>query len=171
MPFQSQVYALQSPALEGDFATINPRFTVLAGPGALVGGVNGVTVGCFCWLNNVQQDWDGAPAYVDPTGSGPVAGFVGREQQALIEPYLAEWGMTIPAGFPVTVYNGGDFWVHNYGSGAVTLGQKAFATLANGQPQFGAAGGTVTGAVETKWIAMTTGAAGSLIKISSWPLG
>lgn len=47
MGFQKQVNTTQAPGLPGDFASANPRNTVLAGEGALVAG-NGV-------LNGVLQ--------------------------------------------------------------------------------------------------------------------
>ena len=54
MPFPGQVNVVQAPALEGDFASSNPRFNVLNGPGDPIAGPNGVTVGAFCLGN---QQW------------------------------------------------------------------------------------------------------------------
>lgn len=171
MPFQQNVQITQAPGVEGDFASYNPRSTVLAGPGGLVAGANGVIVGHFAWTVASTVDADGAPAIVNSTGTGPVAGFVHREQQALITVYLAETSMVIPAGFGVTLHNTGDFWVRNAGAAAVTVGLKAFAVLATGAVSFAAAGATVAGAIETKWIAESAGAVGELIKMSSTPAG
>src|SRR5229473_468395 len=102
--FQTSVATVQSPAVEGDFANANPRFTLDSGPGALVAGAAGVTIGRFGWWSPHFVDGDGAP------------GFVHREQQGLITTYLAESGMVIPAGFALTLSNGGDFWVKNNSS-------------------------------------------------------
>ena len=159
--FQTSVNVQPAIGVAGDFASANPRATVLAGPGALVAGAGGVTVGCFAWAAN---------GVVSSTGAGPVTGFVHREQQALITSYLQEASNAIPQGFPVTLHSAGDFLVKNTG-GAVTAGMSAFANLADGTVQFAAAGAAVAGAVQTKFAAMSAGAAGELIKISSYLLG
>jgi hypothetical protein len=163
MPFQSVVNTVPALGVAGDFASVNPRSTVLAGAGALVAASGGAIVGHFCWST------DGVT--VASTGTGAVLGFVAREQQALITTYLAEASNSVPTGFPVTVYSAGDFFATNAGSGAVTRGLKAFANLADGSIQFAAAGATVAGAIETKWIAASAVAAGELVKISTHLLG
>ena len=43
--FQKQVNLTPAPAVAGDYASANPHVSVLAGPGGLVAGVGGVTVG------------------------------------------------------------------------------------------------------------------------------
>ena len=162
MPFPSQVNVQPAIAVAGDFASTNPRSTVLAGAGGLVAGAAGVIVGRFAWLNYNAADPENAPIIVSnnfsgiiPGGAGTVmpAGFVHREQQGLITSYLQESGMTIPAGFPITVMNGGDVFVVNSGSGAAQVGMYAFANFANGLATF-AAGGTV-GLTSTNNVAIT----------------
>src|SRR5579859_2018081 len=110
MPFQTQVNTQPSPAVAGDFASSNPRFVVLAGQGALVCGVGGVTVGRFAWISDIAVDNDNAPAIASNSGVGAVAGFVHREQQGLNTTFLAEASMVVPQGFPITLMSGGDFW-------------------------------------------------------------
>ncbi|MFG1417182.1 hypothetical protein V5F38_05130 [Xanthobacter sp. V0B-10] len=167
--FQTQVNTVPAPAVAGDFATTNPRYSLPAGPGGLVAGASGVTVGLFAWLSSSTVDTDGAPALVNNTGSGVPAGIVPREQQALITTYLQEAGNLVPAGFPVSVLSGADLWVKNAGASAVTVGMVAFAKTADGTASFAAAGATVSGSVETAWVARSAGAAGELIKISRLP--
>ena len=70
------------------------------------------------------------------------------------------------AGFAVEVAERGEFFAKS--AYAATLGQKVFATLADGTLQFGTAGATVTGAVETAFVVTRGGAAGAVIKISTW---
>ena len=41
MPFQQQVNIMPAPAVAGDFASANPRASVLNGPGDPVAGPNG----------------------------------------------------------------------------------------------------------------------------------
>ncbi|KVS50690.1 hypothetical protein WK39_27915 [Burkholderia cepacia] len=176
MGFQQHVYYQPAPAVEGDFASANPRASVLAGPGSLVAGPAGVTVGRFAWATSTGQPdvTSGETDFynlVSNTGVGPPTGFVHREQQALITTWLAEASMLVPAGLPVTLHQAGDFWVRNAGAGPSAAGQKAFANLTDGAVQSGAAGATVAGTVETKWFVMSAAAPGELMKISSWPLG
>lgn len=140
--FQTQVTVQPAPAVEGDFASANPRFSVDAGQGALVAGLLGVLIGRFGWLDYSRLDNDNAPAIVNSYGVGAVAGLVGRNQQGLITAYLTEAGMTIQPGTQMWLYNGGDFWVKNRGTTTALIGQKAFANNADGSVLFAAAGAT-----------------------------
>jgi hypothetical protein len=165
MTFQTSVNVTQAPAVAGDFASTNPRHSVLSVPGGFVAGASGLTVGLFAWA-------DSTGIILSNTGSGAPTGFVHRDLQGLIGTYLAGSGMLIPAGMGVgELFNGGDFWVKNAGAGAVTVGMKAFANNTTGAISFAAAGATVSGATETKWFAMSAGAASELIKMSNTPLG
>ena len=118
--FQTQVNV--QPAPRRPMANVRQRqsaFAVVleAGQGALIAGPNGVRVGRFAWASYQFADSDGAPAVVNNTGSGPVTGFVHREQQGLIVNYLDESSMIIRQGYAsVTLYDGGDFWVKNAGA-------------------------------------------------------
>ena len=176
MGFQQQVYVQPSPAVEGDFASANPRASVLAGPGSLVAGPDGVTVGRFAWAttNGEENISSGEVDFynlVSNSGAGAPSGFVHREQQALITQWLAAATRLIPAGLAVTLHSAGDFWARNGGSAASVVGEKAFADLADGTVVPGAAGDPVANAVETKWFVMSAAAPGELMKISTWPLG
>lgn len=150
--FQSQVYAAPAPAVDGDFASANPIFSVDAGVGALIAGAAGVTVARFVWRDPAN------PNAVNNFGTGVPLGFIHREGQAKLTIYLAQSTMLIPAGFEVTAMNGGDFWVRNTGAAAVTIGMKAFANLNNGTISFAAAGTSpTTAASATGSIAAATG--------------
>lgn len=154
--FQTQAYYNQAPGVEGDFASTNPRSTVLAGPGGLVAGAAGVTVGRFAWLSYAQIDADNAPALATNSGIGPVAGFVHREQQGLITVYLDEATMVVPTGFPVTLFDSGDFWVKNNGTTQALPGQKAYANYADGTVTFQATGSALGGTSSASTIAAAT---------------
>ena len=127
MGFQKQVNLTPAPAVAGDFASSNPRATVLAGPGGLVAGALGVTVGKFAWVDD-----DGVTVQSFGTATKAPQGFVHREQQALIQQYLAEAGMNIPQGFPVVLHNEGDFWAKLAGDNAATIGAAIYADYSNG---------------------------------------
>ena len=146
--FQTQAYPQPSMAVAGDFASQNPYFTVDAGPGGLIAGPGGVSVGLFAWAYP-PNDPDASPTTVLNSGFGPVTGFVHREQQGLITNYLAFNGVLIQPGFQMALMNGGDFWVVNAGAATAQYGQKAFAYLASGKVAFAAAGSVFGGASAT----------------------
>lgn len=153
--FQKQVNLQQAPAVAGDFASSNPRAVALAGQGALVAGVGGVTVGKFAWIDD-----DAVTVFSRGTGNRKPHGFVHREQQALISTYLAESGNLVPAGFPVTLHNQGDFYATITGSTAATaLGQAVYATYATGDITIGSAatGASVTASMGATFTATGTG--------------
>lgn len=137
--FQTQVYNQPAMAVAGDFASQNPYFTYDAGPGGLVAGAAGVTIGRFAWAVP-PVDPDGTPSVVNSFGAGPVAGFVHREQQGLIINYLQFAGMTIQPGFQMTLMTGGDFWVVNDGAAQALPGMKAYADFSTGKVKFAATG-------------------------------
>lgn len=122
MSFQAQVNLQPAPAVEGDFASANPRATMLAGAGGLVTGAAGVVVGNFAWAvaGVATSAWAAASRI----------GFVHREMNALITAFLGESGLTIPAGLPLTLYTAGDFW--DRFAGGAAIGQKVYAYYADG---------------------------------------
>ena len=144
--FQTQVNIHPAPAVAGDFASANPRASVLVGPGALVAGSlvpvgqtqAGVLVGRFAWTlpgssaNKVSGETDGA-VYVNSTGAGAPAGFVHREQQALITVFLGKAAQLVPVGLPMTLHNAGDFWAVNSSAATSKMGQVVYAINATGE--------------------------------------
>ena len=168
--FQTGVSTQPAPAVEGDFASNNPYFTVDAGPGALVAGASGVTIGRFAWTAP-PHDPDGTNAIVNSFGTGPVAGFVHREQQGLITAFLDNAEMTIPKGFAVTLHNGGDFWVKNNGTGQALPGMKAYARYADGAVTFAATGSltnaTVTGSIGPQSATITGSISGDVLTVTA----
>lgn len=146
--FPNQVNTIQAPAVAGDFASANPRASVLAGEGALISGlgvINGVTVqgavvGRFGWLTYQQIDNDNAPAVLNTFGAGIPAGLVARRQVGLITQYLGTSVQYLQTGFQIMAFNNVDMWVVNNGSQAAQVGMKAFANFADGSASFFAAG-------------------------------
>ena len=127
MGFQTVVNQTPAPAVAGDFASINPRATVLAGPGGLVTGPNGVTVGKFAWVEPggvIANNYGAAPNVPD--------GFVHRDQQALITSFLGQASNVVPPGFPITLFSAGDFWATNLGPGVISKGTTLYAGYADG---------------------------------------
>src|SRR6266436_9147797 len=117
--FPNQVQSIQAPAVAGDFASANPRNSVLAGEGALISGlgvisgvtVQGAVVGRFGWLTYQQIDNDNAPAVLNTFGAGAPAGLVARRQVGLITQYLGTAVMYLQSGFQITAFNDIDMWV------------------------------------------------------------
>ena len=119
-----------------------------------------VTVGRFVWPGTDTDN------QVQNTGTGAPLGFAITDQVGVIPNYLQEFSMLVPAGMAVEVAEQGEWFASS--ANAATLGQKVFATLADGTLQFGAAGATVTGAIETQFVVTRGGAANAVIKISTW---
>lgn len=151
--FQTQVNAQQAPAVEGDWASANPRASVLAGEGGLVAGsgvtggvsVAGIIMGRFGWLSYSGIDNDEAPAVVNTFGFGQPAGIVHREQIGFITTYLAEASLVLPTGKETALFNSVDIWIKNRGATYAQVGMKAFANFADGTAYFAAAGSTPPG--------------------------
>lgn len=139
---QNQVNGVPAPGVAGDFASANwNRYSVLSGPGGLVAGVSGVYVGQFGWLSQQSIDPDNAAQIVNSFGTGAPDGFVSRpDSPAIIVIYLADSTMLIVEGQPVPLHSGGDFLVTNNGATQALVGQKAYASLVNGQVSFAATG-------------------------------
>lgn len=138
MPFPNKVNSLQAPGVLGDFASINPFSSVLAGVDAFVAPVGGTPVGWFTFINPTTLQLSQQYA------SGDLVGFVMRNQQALITQYLGEESLVIPEGFMVTAMNGGDFYAY-FADGA-TAGQTVYADENTGAP---VAGSTSTSGTAT----------------------
>jgi hypothetical protein len=156
--FQKQVNITPAPAVAGDFASANPNASVVAGPGALVAGTGGATIGHFAWSD--------ANGLVTNAGSGVPTGFIHRDLQGIMFNLLDQSTMLIPDGYGVTLMSAGDFWVQT--ATTATVGQKVFASNTDGSVKTGAAGATIAGYTETKWFVASAGNANELIKMTTW---
>ncbi|KAA0117872.1 hypothetical protein CIW48_27105 [Methylobacterium sp. P1-11] len=161
--FQTSTQVTQAPAVAGDFASANPRHSLLSVPGGFVADLtNGLTVGLFAWADTSTG------TILSNAGTGVPSCFVHRELNADFYPQAAGFGMTImPGKYVGEMFSSGDFFAKNAGAGAVTKGMKAYANNTNGTVSFAATGATVAGSTETKWYAHTAAAAGELVKIST----
>jgi hypothetical protein len=150
--FQTRVNLYNPNAVEGDFASANPRATALtvgfdsAGnqTSGFIAGPNGVTVGQFAWL-----EADGVTVNNFATGNVKPTGFVHRDQQALLTAYLQAAGTLIPPGFPVTLMDEGDFFDLIQGGNAAVYGSACYARYSDGALFVGAppSGGAGTGSI------------------------
>lgn len=140
-------------AVVGDFASMNPRASALAGEGAFRAGLglnylsakNLPVVGNFAW---------GQGAYVGaqkPAGAS-VLGFVANELQTVI-PFLDPNAgvnptrLAIEAGFPTTLQQRGDFWAQPASpvNGVVSAGDTVYARAYDGAPTNDPTGFSATG--------------------------
>jgi hypothetical protein len=144
--FQQAVGLYPAPAVWGARASMNPTATVDAGPFNLTAGVLGCAVGKFGWQSYTVLTGLAVVNNFSPTAPTLPDGFVGNEQQALITAWLGQYGMVIPAGYPVTLYNRGDFWAKTVYADAA-IGNKVFANLFSGDVYPAAAGAFPTAAV------------------------
>lgn len=169
--FQQQVYSQPAPAIAGDFASVNPYYTFDAGPGGLVAGAQGVLIGRFAWVTP-PLDPNGTEQIANSFGSGPVAGFVHREQQGTITPFLAVSGMLILPGQMVTLLTSADLWVVNAGTAPAEIGDKAYAKVTDGSVAFAPtasppAAASVTGSVAASTFSVTGSIAGNIMTVTA----
>lgn len=170
--FQQQVYQQPAQAVEGDFASSNPYASFNAGPGGLVAGAAGVTIGRFAWVTN-PVDPNSTPKVANNNGAGAPDGFVHREQQGLNTTYLSNAAMTVPQGFPISIMKAGDFWAVNAGSTLAQVGMKAFARVTDGAVAFAAAGGSIatasgfTGSVAASTFSVTGSIDGDILAVTA----
>lgn len=164
--FPTSIQVNPAIGLPGDFASVNPRHSVIAPPGGFSVGTAGLTIGLACWADTATG------SILSNTGTGLPTGVMHRNMQALILSYLSTFGYTIPVGFAVgELFDNGDIFVRNFGSSAVAVGMKAFANLTNGTWTFAATGTTVTGSIETAWVAKLACLAGEVTVINKLAQG
>lgn len=161
MPFQSQVNSQQAIGVAGDWASANPRWSAIAGPGGFVAGEEGVFIGRFCW-SEPPVDQDGTNQVINSFGSGQPLGFIHRDQQGLNTQFLSGASMLIPGGFMVTVHSSGEFLAQNDGAAQALPGMKAYADYATGKVSFAAAGAPGTASATGSIAAATNSFTGTI---------
>lgn len=126
------------PPQPGDFASMNPRATALAGPGAFRAADNsastpaaptaGPVIGNFAW------GFTDMLAYGTKKANA-VLGFVANELQTVITAFLGQNRLTVQSGFPITLYTHGDFYALVASvSGVVNVGDEIYADQDSGAP-------------------------------------
>lgn len=128
MGFQTRVNNQPGVAAVGDFADANIRASVLAGAGQLVAAPlpRSPIVGRFAW-----GDQSSGQAFSNYRGEATAKiGFVHRENNAIIVPFLSEAALYIESGLIATLMSQGSFWA-DFPLGAA-VGQKVFARYVDG---------------------------------------
>src|SRR5579871_1575639 len=96
--FQTTMNAAPAPGIEGDFASANPRFSMLTDR-PVIAGPNGLTAGRFAWVNG---------GVASNKFFGGRIGFVHRAQPGLLVPtgysnWLPSASMVVPPGLEVNL--------------------------------------------------------------------
>lgn len=141
MPFQQAVGVNPAPARAGDFASANPHGSMLAGPGAFVAGVAGALIARFGFVDPAGKVTNAAPA------NWIRCGFIHRDQPVFITTFLGEASERVYSGLDMTLFDSGDFWMR-FAAGAA-IGQRVFASYADGTALAGTAGQPPVGGVVT----------------------
>lgn len=137
----------------GDKATLNPTVYTVHN---YLADASGVVAGTFVW-----EDADGLATNTQPD---PAVAPLGIVERLLVYPGNGAT-LEIGAGQAVSVIRKGDVYVE--AGGTVTVGQSAYA-MTDGTITFAASGATVSGGVETAWIAKSAGTAGDTVIVSNY---
>ena len=155
MAFQKTINRDLPRGVAGDFASTNPRNSILAGEASLV-AAEPITVGQFAFA-------DLATGKVYATfAAGRRVGFVHRNNQAIVALGAAA-SMTIPAGREVTLFSAGDFYA--VAPAAVTPNAPVYAVSAGG-----AVAAADTDAQATNFVFAEAAASGALVKITRFSI-
>lgn len=155
MTFQAALNRDLPRGVAGDFASTNPRNSILAGESALRTSV-AITVGQFAFA-------DLATGLVYPAFSaGRRIGVVHRNNQAIV-PLGSAASMVIPAGKEVALFSSGDFYV--VAPATVAPGAAVYALDANG-----AVSAVATSAQATNFVFAEAATVGQLVKITRFSI-
>lgn len=132
MGFQRVINRELAPAVAGDFASNNPRSSVIppVEAGFVVAAAQAVTVGYFAWGSSAGLVY----STLAGAGANPALGFVARqpnEPSVLITAFLGEALMTLQVGLPATLQKSGDYWANLPGA---TIGATVYADATSGAP-------------------------------------
>lgn len=146
--FQSFVNNELPPAIAGDFASANPRASIIGGGEfAYTAAANGLVVGVFSWSNpstGIASNFYQANSFL---------GFFHRAMNALITQFLGFEATAAVPGTMVDTYDQGEFW--GYFAGGATAGQKVYADPLYGILTSNTTGNSVGGAITSVSIATT----------------
>lgn len=163
MGLQKQVNLYRAAGVQGDKATPNqsiyfPKQMVAEGD---------VTVGTFVFYGT-----DASKQASNSKAGGTAADIIGFVERVINYANYANYDVTsegtliVPNKSTLTIAMCGDYWAT--ATTAATPRQKVFVNPTTGAISTAAAGGTVSGAIETPWTVIQGGEAGTPILISNW---
>lgn len=153
MTFQVRVNQQPPPGVIGDFADAGLRTSLLFGGAGLVSAPSPrqPAVGSFAW-----GDLSAGRVYGRNYGESTVRiGFLHRNQQAIIQDFLADRALVMQPGIMLTLMTNGTFWANFGGTAAVATGSKVFANYLDGSVYAAAAGTSTQTASVTASLATT----------------
>lgn len=165
MGLQKQVNLYRAAGVQGDKATPNqsiyfPKQMVAEGD---------VTVGTFVFYGtDASKQATNKQATNTKTGgtAADLIGFVERVINYANYDVTSKGTLIVPNKSTLTIAMCGDYWAT--ATTAATPRQKVFVNPTTGAISTAAAGGTVSGVVETPWTVIQGGEAGTPILISNW---
>jgi hypothetical protein len=122
--FQTHINNQPAPGEAGDFYGVNPRASMIGGPGMYNAPEGGLVVGRFAWVDPAT----GQVSQVEIPGGQ--LGILHRENNAVLVEFLAEAVYSVNEGLPVALFDQGDFWAL-FAAGA-TPGQRVWADPSDG---------------------------------------
>lgn len=155
MSFQKTLNRDLPRGVAGDFASTNPRNSVLAAEGALV-AAGPILVGQFAFVGLTTQDVH------QIYSAGMIPAFIHRNNQAVVA-IGQQASMVIPSGKEVTAFSTGDFYA--ICPAAVAPNDPVYALDATG-----ALSSVATDAQPTNFVFAEAGTAGKLIKITRFSI-
>lgn len=158
MSFQSKINLDLARGWHGDFASANPRISLLGKDGGFQVGPTGIGAGSFVWISPL----DGTVCNV---GKNSPDGFVARELYNSSMPGTIENTIIITPGSTVTVYEKGEFLVELAADmGAVNRNDVVHVSSTTGN----IVASTDKNAVTTGYKYAENAKGGDLVKISAW---
>lgn len=155
MSFQQSLNRDLPRGVAGDFASTNPRNSILAGEASLVAAAP-LTVGQFAFA-----DLATGKVY-SVFAAGRIIGVVHRNNQAVVA-LGTNASMVIPTGKGVTLFSSGDFYV--VAPATVAPGDAVYALDATG-----AVANAATGAEATNFKFAEAAVSGALVKITRFSI-
>lgn len=130
--FQTVIHREPAPAVQGDFASYNPRSSVIppVENGFVSAATQALTVGFFGWGATTGLVYSSSAG----AGANAALGFIARTPNipsSIITTFLAESVATLQDGMPVTLQSAGDYWIN---LGGVTPGATIYADATTGAP-------------------------------------
>lgn len=158
---QNQVGQFFAPGIPGGEYSLEPsrHTTYLSGGDCVVGN--------FVWRTEDNTVIPTSTGSILGAGSAPL-GLARLTKTGHNMDFTAEASMIVPEGQNCEVDVQAEAWVIAPAGTTAAVGQKVFAVEATGAIAFGAAGGTVAGAVETGYTVIVPGAENELVAISQW---
>ena len=152
--WQTQGYVQPALGVAGELTSNNPKAYLDAGPGGLVSGAGGVTIGRFAWVYPPDDPNGGLTTVLNAIAPGSPnivpAGIVQNVTQGQNSTFLSNASMNILAGFQMAILTAGDVLVVNDGTVVPIPGySKAYANVTTGKVQFANPGTTIGGASAT----------------------